>query len=57
MNGESTEEYVTSTIASSAVTVQRVSRVAATVEGILSVHTDVVTPTIVGGTLIHWTNP
>lgn len=57
MNGESTEVYVTSTIAGSAVTVQRVSRVAATVEGILSVHTDVVTPTIVGGTLIHWTNP
>ena len=54
---EFVDEYETLTSAVCAVTVQRESRVAETVEGILCVHTDVVTPTIVGGTLIHWTNP
>ena len=54
---ESVEEYVTLTSAGCAITVQCESRVAETVEGILCVHTDVVTPTIVSGTLIHWTYP
>ena len=46
-------KYVTFTIAGCAITVQSVSRDAEAVERIISVHTDVVTPTIVGGTPIH----
>ena len=46
-------EYVTFTIAGCAVTVQSVSRDAEAVERIVSVHRDVVTPTVVGGTPIH----
>lgn len=45
------------TVAGCTVTVQSVPRVAEAVERIVSVHADVVTPTIVVGTLIHWTNP